>query len=192
MRHLIPALLASAFLLIALPGCTSMSKGMSDQPTDQDHGSRTFGAFVEDGNIERKVSVNLARASEKLDQSRIVVVSFNGNVLLAGQVASEDLKAQAGNIADQVRHVRHVHNELQVFGNNSFLARTNDTWLTSKVKSRLLVNGDAPGWRTKVVTENGVVYLMGLLSRDEAEAVVSQVQKVYGVQKIVKIIEYID
>ncbi|ERP91286.1 phospholipid-binding protein [Alcanivorax sp. P2S70] len=192
MRHLIPALLTSAFLLIALSGCTSMSKGMSDQPTDQDHGSRTFGAFVEDGNIERKVSVNLARASEELDQSRIVVVSFNGNVLLAGQVASEDLKAQAGNIADQVRHVRHVHNELQVIGNNSFLARTNDTWLTSKVKSRLFVNGDAPGWRTKVVTENGVVYLMGLLTRDEAEAVVSQVQKVYGVQKIVKIIEYID
>ena len=192
MRHLIPALLTSAFLLIALSGCTSMSKGMSDQPTDQDHGSRTFGAFVEDGNIERKVSVNLARASEELDQSRIVVVSFNGNVLLAGQVASEDLKAQAGNIADQVLHVRHVHNELQVIGNNSFLARTNDTWLTSKVKSRLFVNGDAPGWRTKVVTENGVVYLMGLLTRDEAEAVVSQVQKVYGVQKIVKIIEYID
>ena len=192
MRHLIPALLTSAFLLIALSGCTSMSKGMSDQPTDQDHGSRTFGAFVEDGNIERKVSVNLARASEELDQSRIVVVSFNGNVLLAGQVASEDLKAQAGNIADQVRHVRHVHNELQVIGNNSFIARTNDTWLTSKVKSRLFVNGDAPGWRTKVVTENGVVYLMGLLTRDEAEAVVSQVQKVYGVQKIVKIIEYID
>ena len=192
MRHLIPALLTSAFLLIALSGCTSMSKGMSDQPTDQDHGSRTFGAFVEDGNIERKVSVNLARASEELDQSRIVVVSFNGNVLLAGQVASEDLKAQAGNIADQVRHVRHVHNELQVIGNNSFLARTNDTWLTSKVKSRLFVNGDAPGWRTKVVTENGVVYLLGLLTRDEAEAVVSQVQKVYGVQKIVKIIEYID
>lgn len=192
MRHLIPALLTSAFLLIALSGCTSMSKGMSDQPTDQDHGSRTFGAFVEDGNIERKVSVNLARASEELDQSRIVVVSFNGNVLLAGQVASEDLKAQAANIADQVRHVRHVHNELQVIGNNSFLARTNDTWLTSKVKSRLFVNGDAPGWRTKVVTENGVVYLMGLLTRDEAEAVVSQVQKVYGVQKIVKIIEYID
>ena len=192
MRHLIPALLTSAFLLIALSGCTSMSKGMSDQPTDQDHGSRTFGAFVEDGNIERKVSVNLARASEELDQSRIVVVSFNGNVLLAGQVASEDLKAQAGNIAGKVRHVRHVHNELQVVGSNSFLARTNDTWLTSKVKSRLLINGEAPGWRTKVVTENGVVYLMGLLTHDEADAVVEQVQKVYGVQKIVKIIEYID
>ena len=177
---------------LTLSGCVSLSKGMSDQPTDQDHGSRTFGAFWEDGSIERKVGINIARASEALDQSRIVVVSFNGNVLLAGQVASEDLKSQAGNIASQVRHVRNVHNEIEVAGGSSFLARTNDTWLTSKVKSRLLVNGDAPGKRTKVVTENGVVYLMGLLTHAEADAVVEQAQKVYGVQKIVKIIEYID
>ena len=181
------------FVLFAtVSGCASLSKGMSEEPVDQNHGKRTFGAFIEDGNIERKVAVNLARASAELDESRIVVVSYNGNVLLAGQVANDDLKAQAGNIADQVRHVRHVHNELQVVGSNSFLARTNDTWLTSKVKSRLLINGEAPGWRTKVVTENGVVYLMGLLTHDEADAVVEQVQKVYGVQKIVKIIEYID
>lgn len=177
---------------LTLSGCVSLSKGMSDQPTDQDHGSRTFGAFWEDGSIERKVGINIARASEELDQSRILVVSFNGNVLLAGQVASEDLKSQAGNIASQVRHVRNVHNEIEVAGGSSFLARTNDTWLTSKVKSRLFVNGDAPGMRTKVVTENGVVYLMGLLTHAEADAAVNQAQKVYGVQKIVKIIEYID
>ena len=181
------------FVLFAtVSGCASLSKGMSEEPVDQNHGKRTFGAFIEDGNIERKVAVNLARASAELDESRIVAVSYNGNVLLAGQVANEDLKVQAGNIAEKVRHVRHVHNELQVVGSNSFLARTNDTWLTSKVKSRLLINGEAPGWRTKVVTENGVVYLMGLLTHEEADAVVQQVQKVYGVQKIVKIIEYID
>ncbi|EKF74278.1 lipoprotein [Alcanivorax hongdengensis A-11-3] len=179
-------------LLLFTSGCVSLSKGISEQPTDQDHGSRTFGAFVEDGQIERKISVNLARASAELDESHIVVVSFNGIVLLTGQVASDDLKSQAGNIARQIRHVRDVHNELHVAGNSAMLARTNDTWLTSKVKSRLLVNGDAPGWRTKVVTENGVVYLMGLLTHEEANAVVAQVQKVYGVQKIVKIIEYID
>ena len=184
--------LSLVVMLFATAGCVSLSKGMSEDPVDQNHGKRTFGAFIEDGNIERKVAVNLARASVELDQSRIVVVSYNGNVLLAGQVANDELKTQAGNIAEQVRHVRHVHNELQVVGSNSLLARTNDTWLTSKVKSRLLINGEAPGWRTKVVSENGVVYLMGLLTRAEADAAVSQAQKVYGVQKIVKIIEYID
>ena len=207
MRTRISLLYGLIAACLTLSGCVSLSKGMSDQPTDQDHGSRTFGAFWEDGSIERKVSINIARASETLDQSRIVVVSFNGNVLLAGQVDSdfavlsrvllgqvdsEDLKSQAGNIASQVRHVRNVHNELEVAGGSSFLARTNDAWLTSKVKSRLFVNGEAPGWRTKVVTENGVVYLMGLLTHAEADAVVNQAQRVYGVQKIVKIIEYID
>lgn len=185
------SLLALLMVLASTAGCVAIQKGMSDQPVDQDHGSRTFGAFWEDGSIERKVRINLARASVELDESRIVVVSFNGNVLLAGQVASEELKTQAGNIANQVRHVRNVHNELQVVGANSFLARSNDSWLTFKVKNRLYVS-EAPGWRTKVVTENGVVYLMGLLTREEANQVVAQAQKVYGVQKIVKIIEYID
>ncbi|UWN48974.1 hypothetical protein ASALC70_01167 [Alcanivorax sp. ALC70] len=163
---------------LMLSGCASLTKNMSQEPVDRDHGSRTFGAFVEDGNIERKIKINLARASAELDESHIVVVSFNGNVLLAGEVASDQLRAQAGNIADRVRHVRHVHNELKVSGKTSTLARTNDTWLTTKVKSRLLVNSDAPGMRTKVVTVNGVVYLLGLLSHDEASAVVEQVKQV--------------
>ena len=85
-----------------------------------------------------------------------------------------------------------LHNELVVSGKVSFLARMNDAWLTTKVKTRLAFAGDARASRTKVVTENGVVYLLGLMTRREADAVVAQVQKSYGVQKIVKIIEYID
>ncbi|GAA5111043.1 BON domain-containing protein [Alloalcanivorax gelatiniphagus] len=189
MRHLgLMALLAT----LLLSGCAALTKNMSQEPVDADHGSRTFGAFVEDGNIERKIKINLARTSADLDESHIVVVSFNGNVLLAGEVASDDLRVQAGNIAERVRHVRHVHNELKVSGKTGALARTNDSWLTTKVKSRLLTHSETPGWRTKVVTVNGVVYLMGLLSRAEADAVVAQVQQVGGVQKIVKIIEYIN
>ena len=141
---------------------------------------------------ERKIKVNLARASEALDQSHIVVVSFNGNVLLAGEVASDELRVQAENIAARVRHVRHVHNELKLSGDSGVLSRVNDGWLTTKLKPRLFVDGDAPGMRTKVVTVSGIVYLMGLLTRDEADAVVAQAREVGGVQKIVKIIEYID
>ena len=88
--------------------------------------------------------------------------------------------------------MQQLHDETTIAVPSSFMSRTGDTWLTSKVKSRLFINGDAPGWRTKVVTENGVVYLMGLLTHAEADAAVAQAQKVYGVQKIVKIIEYID
>ena len=189
MRH--PWLILLLGTLI-LPGCATLSKNMATDPVAKESGARSFGFFIEDANIERKAKLALARASVELDDAHIVVVSFNGNLLLAGQVSSDSLRTQADNIARGIRHVRHVHNELRVSGNSGFLARTNDAWLTSKVKSRLLIDGNTPGARTKVITESGVVYLMGLLTRAEADAVVAQVQHVGGVQKIVKIIEYID
>ena len=182
-------MLCSVFLSA---GCSTLVAPFSNQPMDLHHGKRTFGAKIEDQSIETKTKVNLKRAGEPLSEQNIVVVSYNGNVLLAGQVASEDIKSQAGNIAERIRHVRHVHNELEVVGAGSTLARVNDSWITTKVKTRLAFAGDAPAGRTKVVTENGIVYLFGLLTKEESEAVVARVQKVYGVQKIVKIIEYID
>ena len=107
-------------------------------------------------------------------------------------LASDELRVQAENIAARVRHVRHVHNELKLSGDSGLLSRTNDAWLTTKLKTRLFVDGDAPGMRTKVVTVNGIIYLMGLLTHEEAKSVVAQAVEVGGAQKIVKIIEYID
>lgn len=178
--------------LLSLGGCATLVAPMSTQPQDMDHGSRTWGAFFEDAAIEHKVRVNLLRELSNNDNAHIVVVSFNGSVLLAGEVPNDSIKTQAGQIATRIRHVERVYNELQVQGNISTLVRMSDAWITSKVKARLLVHGETPGWRTKVITEAGVVYLMGLLTHAEAERDVAQVQKVYGVQKINKIIEYID
>ena len=73
-----------------------------------------------------------------------------------------------------------------------FFARTNDGWLTTKVKSRLIANKEIPGTRVKVQTENGVVFLMGLVNRADADKAVAVAQQVYGVQKIVKVFEYLD
>ena len=178
--------------LLTLSGCVRMVASMSEEPTDQHHHKRTFGAKIEDRTIRNKVTINLYRADERLRQTRLKVVSFNGNVLITGEAADEALKRRVTEIAEQVRHVRDVHNEMRIAGASSTLSRMNDGWLTSKTKTRLLFNGDTPGIRTKVVTSNGVVYLMGLMTRAQADAVVGQVQRVYGVQKIVKIIEYID
>lgn len=188
-RWLAPLLILS---MVTLTGCASMIAPFSEQPMDLHHGKRTLGAKIEDQAIETKIRVNLKRAGEPVSAQHVVVVSYNRNVLLAGQVASDSMRTQVEQIAKRIRHVRHVHNELQVVGAGSVLARANDSWLTTKVKSRLAFAGEAPASRTKVVTENGIVYLMGLLSREEAAAVVAEVQKVYGVQKIVKIIEYVD
>jgi osmotically-inducible protein OsmY len=85
-----------------------------------------------------------------------------------------------------------VHNELEVAGPTATLVRTNDALLKSKIKLKMGVDSDTDGGRIKVVVENGVVYLMGLLTRDEAKAAVGLTQEVFGVQKIVQAFEYLN
>jgi osmotically-inducible protein OsmY len=164
-----------------------------EAPIDDDRGTRTFGSKIDDSLIETKVAVNIAKASPDLDNnSHIVVTSFNGVVLLAGQTPRADLKQLAEQTASQVQKVKKVNNELQVIAPSSMLARSNDAWLTSKIKTEMLTDSAIPGSRIKVVTENGIVYLLGLLTQAEATRATNLVQGVSGVQKIVKLFEYID
>ncbi len=103
---------------------------------------------------------------------------------------TEKLKQQAEEIARGVKKVRTVHNQLQVGGPISMVARANDSWITTKIKTKMLAS-KVPGRKVKVVTEDGVVYLMGMLPREQADAAVDAARSVYGVQKIVKIFEYL-
>ncbi len=166
--------------VLALMGCVN------------DPSKRTTGTFIDDAVLEPLIKNEIFKSDPNFKGSHIVVVSYNGLVLLAGQVATAQLKKQAAAVAQSVNRVRKVHNELSIGGPTSLVARSNDSWLTTKVKSRLVASPDAKGLKVKVVTENGVVYLMGLLSRAQADAVVSVTANVYGVQKIVKVFEYLD
>lgn len=180
-------------LCLGISGCSSVINASREAPIDDDRGTRTFGSKIDDSLIETKVSVNIAKANPDLDNaSHIVVTSFNGIVLLAGQTPRADLKQLAEQTASQVQKVKKVNNELQVTGPSSMLARSNDAWLTSKIKTEMLTDSTIPGSRIKVVTENGIVYLLGLLTQAEATRATSLVQGVGGVQKIVKLFEYID
>lgn len=180
-------------LCLGISGCTSVVNASRESPIQDDRGTRTFGSKIDDSLIETKVGVNVAKANPDLDtQSHIVVTSFNGVVLLAGQTPRADLKAQAEQAAAAVQRVKTVHNELQIMQPSSLLARNNDAWLTTKIKTQMLTDASIPGSRIKVVTENGIVYLLGLLTKQEAAQATNLVQGVSGVQKIVKLFEYID
>ncbi|AHZ71599.1 transport-associated protein [Pseudomonas mandelii JR-1] len=180
-------------LCLGISGCTSVVKASREAPIEDDRGTRTFGSKIDDSLIDTKVGVNVAKADPALDNdSHIVVTSFNGVVLLAGQTPTAELKAKAEQAAAAVQRVKKVHNELQVLPPSGFLARQNDTWLTSKIKTQMLTDPNIPGSRIKVVTENGIVYLLGLLTKQEAAQATNLVQSVSGVQKIVKLFEYID
>lgn len=180
-------------LCLSIGGCTSVLTASREKPIEDDRGTRTIGSKIDDSLIETKVGVNVAKASPDLDKgSHIVVSSYNGVVLLAGQTPRADLKSLAEQAAGQVQRVKKVHNELQVMQPSSILARNNDAWLTTKIKTQMLADANVPGSRIKVITENGIVYLLGLLTQQEATLATSVVQNVSGVQKIVKLFEYID
>ncbi|WCR45222.1 BON domain-containing protein [Stutzerimonas stutzeri] len=180
-------------LCLTVSGCSSVLTAARDEPIADDRGTRTIGSKIDDSLIETKASVNIAKAHPDLDQaSHIVVASYNGVVLLAGQTPRVELKQMAEQAASQVQRVKRVHNELQVLQPSSALARSNDSWLTTKIKAQMLADNSVPGARIKVITENGIVYLLGLVTRQEGNRATNLVQGVSGVQRIVKLFEYID
>lgn len=154
--------------------------------------TRTPGQALDDELLERTVERRIRESSPEYKGTNLHTVSYNGLILLLGQVSSDSLREQAVTVAQGIDRVRTVHNELTVGGPISYPARTNDAYITSKVKSKLVATKEVPGSKIKVVTENGVVYLMGMLPRAEADQAVEVASTVYGIQKIVKVFEYID
>jgi len=188
-----PLIAAMLAVTMALGGCTSFVSATRDKPIDDDKGTRTLGSKIDDSLIETKVAVNIAKADPDLDRnSHVVVISYNGVVLLAGQTPRADLKSKAEQAARETQKVKTVHNELQVLQPSSLAARSNDTWLTTKIKSQMLADANVPSTRIKVLTENGIVYMLGLVTKREGDLATQVVQGVDGVQKIVRLFEYID
>ncbi len=152
---------------------------------------RTPGRLIDDRLIEFVASRQIAAADERLAASHINVASHHGIVLLTGQVQSEALRARAEQVAADMRRVRKVHNEIEVIGSTNFVTRANDNWLTTKVFSRLAASEDVDANRIKVVTENGIVYLLGVVPRSQADAAAEVARTVFGVGKVVKAFDYL-
>lgn len=188
-RLAIAAVLSSAILLA---GCGTMLASMQTDKIEDDPGARSFGRMIDDGNIETKAMVNIHAADEAFHKAHITVVSYNGYVLLAGQVSTEKLKLKATDVVREIRGVRRIYNELEIAAPSSGITRTSDTWITAKVKSFLLGSSDIQGTRVKVLTENGVVYLMGLASEAEAQRISNKAAGISGVQRVVKLFELLD
>lgn len=173
-----PLILAFLGLALVLTGC----------------GNRSIGNKIDDQFLEPKVLSRIHNANPELvaPTSRVVVTAYNGVILLAGQTPRADLRDQAEQAARLVVGVKKVHNELQIQQPASALARSNDALLTTRIKSSMVVTPGVPSNHIKVVTENGVVYLMGIISREEANAATSVAQNVSGVQRIVRLFQYTD
>jgi len=191
MKKLLSSLLISA-LFVVLSGCGSFMATMQSESIKETPGKRTMGQKLDDENIETKAVVNIHAVDEAFGDAHIIVVSYNGYVLIAGQVQTEALKATATEVVRKIRDVRRIYNELDISAPSSAISRTSDTWITTKVKSWLLGSSKIEGGRVKVVTENGTVFLMGLASQTEEKRIVQSASKISGAQRVVSLIELID
>ena len=192
---MINSLLLVIVALASFQGCAPVVVGSAAAGGAALHSRRTVGTFVDDQGIELKTRMALSDDKELSQQTHINAISYNGIVLMVGQAPTEDLRQRAQDKAAGVEKVRHVHNEIVIAAPSSLTARSNDTLLTGKVKTSLFGIKGIEGFdatRTKVVTEDGIVYLMGMLYRNEADAVAERARQVGGVEKVVKLFEYLD
>jgi osmotically-inducible protein OsmY len=121
----------------------------------------------------------------------INATSFNGKLLLTGEVPDEQIKADVEKIVAEVPNVKQVVNELEVGGVSSLASRSNDTYLTGKVKARFVEARKFQINHIKVTTESGVTYLMGLVTRQEADDATELARTTAGVRKVVRVFDYL-
>lgn len=182
-------LLAAIALASQISACVPVVVGGAAAGGAMAADRRTSGVYVEDQNIELKT---VKRINDTLgEEAHVNVTSFKGNVLLTGEVPNENAKTKAGDIILATESVRSLTNELTIGPKTSIGSRTNDTYITSKVKTQFLTENRFQANYVKVVTENSVVYLLGYVTQKEAEDAVEIARNVGGVEKVVKVFEYI-
>jgi osmotically-inducible protein OsmY len=181
----------AALASVALQGCVPLvvgaAAGTGIMMADD---RRTSATILEDQTIEIKARNRITeRFGENVQAS---ATSFNRYVLLTGSVPSEQVKGEVASVVLEVPSVRNIQNELFVSGTSSFVSRSNDGLLSTRVKGRLVQNKNVGANHVKVVTEHGSVYLMGLVTRAEADEAAQIAATTGGVERVVKVFEYVD
>ena len=191
-RGLLSKLTCCLLCVFILNGCVAvLIGGAAIVASDR----RTTGTVLDDQNIEIRVSDHIYSAEEIDGEEHVKVEVYQGVVLLVGEVTTENKRELAGARAAEVENVNRVVNELQVAASASAGERIDNTWLTTKVNSVLIKENPVPGFdatRIKVVSSQNNIYLMGLVTREEGEAVAEVARNVGGVEKVIKVFSYSD
>lgn len=153
---------------------------------------RTVGTQIDDQQIEMVAHTRLAEHEGIQKNTSLQVVSMNGSVLVVGQAPNTYLRDEAVKIVKKVQGVAQIHNQVRIGSEPSITTKTNDLWLTSKVKTALFANEDFDAVKVKVVTENGEVFLLGLVSQQQATDAVSIARNISGVNRVIKVFEYVN
>lgn len=175
-----------------LVGCVPMAATSAAATTVQVfHDRRTLGALIDDKTIEIKAQSRLNQIPEIRDYGHVVITSYNNVLLVTGQVPYDYVKEEITNSLSNITRVRRVFNELAITDASNLKQRSIDSWITTKIKSSLLAEGRIDPTRIKVITENNVVYLLGLVTLDEAETATMIARQTTGVSEVIRAFEYL-
>ncbi|VEC01239.1 Osmotically-inducible protein Y precursor [Cedecea lapagei] len=176
------AVLISALLLQGCVGAVVVGSAAVATKTATD--PRTVGTQVDDGTLELRVNSALSKDEQIKKEARINVTAYQGKVLLAGQSPNPDLASRAKQIALGVDGATEVYNEIRIMPPVGLGVASSDTWITTKVRSQLLTSDQVKSSNVKVTTENGEVFLLGLVTEREGKAAADIASRVSGVKHV--------
>jgi osmotically-inducible protein OsmY len=183
-------LIIIAFLGL-LTGCAApvIVAGGAAASTAEDE--RSTATVIDDGLIEAKAKDAIYNDSAMAKKIHVNVTSYNRVVLLTGETLNKELRDRVVDIVRRLDGVRRVHNEIRVADLTGFQSRANDTWLTSKIRAQMIARKGFDSSSVKITTENGTVFLMGLVTRAQGKVAADIARNVEGVKRVVKIFEYL-
>lgn len=191
MKRIAANILAIISFSFLLQGCffvAGAAAGAAAIAVVYDH--RTLQNTIDDTQLANKISTEINSVPALRNESHIEVTVFHRIVLLTGETPNPAWRQQAEEIARNIATTSRIYNQIRLQGPTSSLTRTSDAWITTKIKSQMLATEDLKSSSIKVVTENGIVFLMGIVKREQAEDAVDIARQISGVQKVVKIFQY--
>ena len=171
-----------AILLAGAAGATLGGAVVYDQ--------RSYKTMNQDHNARAVIQAKIERDPQLKGQSHISVSVFNNIALLVGQAKTVALRDRGYQITAKAPYVRRIYNEITIAMPASAIQRANDSWITMKVRTAMLEKPGLSSSNLKVVTENKIVYLMGIVSPRQAAMAADVARRISGVQKVVKVFEY--
>ncbi|MEW6331132.1 MAG: BON domain-containing protein [Pseudomonadota bacterium] len=189
-RLFLPALFLAALALsqgcapVIVAGGATAAVAASDR--------RSVGTQLDDENIELTARRRVNHDDRLVEGVHANFTCFNGTLLLTGEAATAEKRDIVVSLVERLQGVKRVVNEIVVAAPTTLSSRSNDSWITGQVKTRLLADANIPGRQVKVVTESATVYLMGLVKQREGELAAESARAVSGVKRVVKLFEYTD
>lgn len=183
-RQLLPLLAVASLLGACVPAL--LVTGAAGTAISY-HDRRSTGIQADDETSEWRGRNRVPSAYS--DSANVNFTAFNRNLLVTGEVPNAQARADIGDMAERIEGIRRVHNELQIAAVSTFASRSNDVFISSKYKARLLDNDRVASNHIKPVTENGVLFLMGIVNEGEAVAAINLARTTAGVRKVVNLLE---